>query len=237
MCIWWWKTMLKATIAVLRRLTHLPLTLRLAGSVGGSNGRISGMAITMMKNLLTAIAMMKNVVMVRNQHCWKMTLWHSEISVVEKCPSVDQNRHAHEVSNICIPCQQTKWVMLAHPIADHFPQTKFRHCNPYRTLFAFFVIGKSEQIWNEVLNMCIRWQQTTWIVIVTTTTHIPNFVTDVAHTKLRIFAFLLLANQNRYANEVFNNICAFGDHRPRSKYLCLPLPTYQVYKNRSLRSH
>ena len=36
-----------------------------------------------------------------------------------------------------------------------------------------------------------------------TTTHIPRLVT-VAHTELWIFAFLLLANQNRYANEVLN---------------------------------
>ena len=42
-----------------------------------------------------------------------------------------------------------------------------------------------------------------WVALLPTTTHIPSFVT-VAHTELWIFALLLLANQNKYANEVLN---------------------------------
>ena len=42
----------------------------------------------------------------------------------------------------------------------------------------------------------------TWVILIPTTTHIPRFVT-VAHTEIWIFA-LLLANQNRYANDVLN---------------------------------
>ena len=51
--------------------------------------------------------------------------------------------------------------------------------------------------------MRIWWRQTTWVVLVPITTHIPNFI-DVAYTELWIFDFLLLANQNRYANKVLN---------------------------------
>ena len=51
--------------------------------------------------------------------------------------------------------------------------------------------------------MYIQWRQTTWVVLVPITTHIPSFI-NVAHTEFWIFDFLLLANQNRYANEVFN---------------------------------
>ena len=53
-------------------------------------------------------------------------------------------------------------------------------------------------------------QQSTWIILCTMTdntwvhcyTHLLSFAT-VAHTVLWIFAFLLLANQNKYANKIF----------------------------------
>ena len=53
------------------------------------------------------------------------------------------------------------------------------------------------------LNMRIRWWQTQWVVLVPTTTHIPR-VTVQPLQNLRHLPFLLLANQNRYTNEVFN---------------------------------
>ena len=43
----------------------------------------------------------------------------------------------------------------------------------------------------------------TWVILIPTTTHIPSFE-NVAHTEIWISAFLLLANQNRYGNEVLN---------------------------------
>ena len=43
--------------------------------------------------------------------------------------------------------------------------------------------------------MHIWWQQTTWVVLVSITSHIPGFI-NVAHTELWIFNFLLLANQS-----------------------------------------
>ena len=52
--------------------------------------------------------------------------------------------------------------------------------------------------------MHIHWRQTTWVILVSTTTHIPSFVT-VAHTKLWIFAFSVISQSEQiYANEVLN---------------------------------
>ena len=51
--------------------------------------------------------------------------------------------------------------------------------------------------------MHIWWRQTTWVVLVTITTHIPHFI-NVAHTVLWIFDFFVISHQNRYANEVSN---------------------------------
>ena len=65
--------------------------------------------------------------------------------------------------------------------------------------FACFVITNMQLMY---LNMRIRWQ-TQWVVLVSTTTHIPR-VTVQPLQNLRYLPFLLLANQNRYTNEVFN---------------------------------
>ena len=89
---------------------------------------------------------------------------------------------------------QTTWVVLV-PITTHLPSfINVVHIELW--IFDFFDA-------NEVLNMRIWWRQTTRVVLVPITTHIPSFI-NVAHTKLWIFDFLLLANQNRYANEVLN---------------------------------
>ena len=72
--------------------------------------------------------------------------------------------------------------------------------------------------------MCIWWQQTTWVVLVPITTHIPSFII-VAHTELWIFDFWLLANQNRYANEVLNMRIQWG----QTTWVVPPLPTYQIW--------
>ena len=42
-----------------------------------------------------------------------------------------------------------------------------------------------------------------WVAVVPITIQIPSFI-NVAHTELWIFDFLLLANQNSYANEILN---------------------------------
>ena len=108
-----------------------------------------------------------------------------------------------------------KWgIKYAHLVTtDHmsstcahcYLHTKFHQCSLYRTLdiWLFLLLANQNRYANEALNMCIQWRQTTWVVLVPITTHIPNFI-NVAHTGLWIFDFLLLANQNRYANEVLN---------------------------------
>ena len=83
----------------------------------------------------------------------------------------------------------------------------FGECQEVTWRCAFFVISQSEYA-NEVLNLQMRYL----ICISTTTEHMDNtwvlyypptkFAT-VAHTVLWIFAFLLSANQNKYANEIF----------------------------------
>ena len=51
--------------------------------------------------------------------------------------------------------------------AHHYPHTKFHQRSPYRIWISdFFVSQKRNRYANEVLNMCIRWRQTTWVVLV-----------------------------------------------------------------------
>ena len=69
-------------------------------------------------------------------------------------------------------------------------------------IFAFYVISQSQQIYaNEVLNMCIRWGHTMWVVLLPTTTHIPSNIT-VAHTELWMFAFAVISQSEQ--------ICKWG---------------------------
>ena len=49
--------------------------------------------------------------------------------------------------------------------------------------------------------MCIWWWQTTWIVLVPITTHIPSFI-NVAHTALWIFNFCVISQSEQ--------ICKWG---------------------------
>ena len=62
--------------------------------------------------------------------------------------------------------------------AHHYPHTKFHQCSPYRTLgiWLFLLLANQNRYANEVLDMRIRWQQTTWVVLVPITTHIPSFI-------------------------------------------------------------
>ena len=81
--------------------------------------------------------------------------------------------------------------------AHHYSHTKFRHCSPYRTLYIclfFFwllLLANQKRYATEVLNICIRWRQTTWVVLVSTTTHIPSFtkIGHCVHTKVYLFCW------------------------------------------------
>ena len=86
--------------------------------------------------------------------------------------------------------QQTTWVVLV-PITTHIPgYINIAHTELW--IFNFLLLANQNRYANEVLNMRIWWQQTTWVVFVPITIHIPSFI-NVAHT-----------DQNRYANEVLN---------------------------------
>ena len=60
--------------------------------------------------------------------------------------------------------------------------TKFHQCSPYRTLdiWLFLLSANQNRYANEVLNMHILWRQTTWVVLVFPTTHIPS-LTKISH--------------------------------------------------------
>ena len=119
--------------------------------------------------------------------------------------------------------RQTTWVVLV-PITTHIPSfINVAHTELW--IFDFLLLANQKSYANEVLNMCIQWQQTTWVVLVLITTHIPNFI-NVAHTELWIFDFMLLANLNRYANEVLNMVMT--NHVGST--CAPPLPTYQVWR-------
>ena len=99
--------------------------------------------------------------------------------------------------------QQTTW---GGTWAYYYPHTKFHHCSSYRTLdICHFCYQPLRTDANEVFNMPFHWRQTRWVVhvLVPITTRISNFIT-VANKISGYLIFLLLANQNRYANEVLN---------------------------------
>ena len=102
-------------------------------------------------------------------------------------------------------------------------------------LIFFLLLANQNRYVNEVLNMCIWWQQTTWVVLVPITTHIPSFI-NVAHTELWIFDIFVISKSEQ--------ICKWGityvhsvttDHMGST---CAPhYPHIKFDKNRSLRSH
>ena len=73
--------------------------------------------------------------------------------------------------------------------------------------------------------MHIQWQRSTCIIIESTTTYTPHFIT-VAHTELLIFPFLLITQRGQVG------LCKWGIknlHTPCGWYLCSPLPTYTSF--------
>ena len=118
--------------------------------------------------------------------------------------------------------QQTTWVTLV-PRTTHVPRFVIvAHIELW--IFAFVVIAYQNKYANELFNMHIWWQQTTWVKLVPSTTHIPSLVT-VAHIELWMFAFVVKAYQNMQTSYF---ICAFGCDRPHGWHLFLALPIHQV---------
>ena len=181
--------------------------------------------------------------------------------------------------NMRIRWRHTIWGVFV-PITTHIPSfINVAHTELW--IYDFLLLANQNRYTNEVLNMRIRWRQTTWwVVLVPITTHIPSFI-KVVHTKLWIFdffvisqseqickcgikyvhlvptghmgstsahhyphtkfhqcspyrtlhiwLFLLLANQNRYANEVLNMRIWW---RQTTWVVLVPptIPTYQVWR-------
>ena len=76
-----------------------------------------------------------------------------------------------------------KHVLFVYPLPTHIPRfVTVAHTEHW--IFAFLLSANQNRYADEVLNMYIQWPQTTWVVLLpTTTTHIPSFVL-VAHTEL-----------------------------------------------------
>ena len=118
--------------------------------------------------------------------------------------------------------QICKWhIKYAHSVTTdymgstcvhHYPHTKFHHCSSYRTLDTWLILllANLNRHANEVLNMRIQSQQTTWVVLGLITTHIPSFIT-VAYTRLRIFAIFVFGHSEQICKW---KICAFVDDSP-----------------------
>ena len=93
---------------------------------------------------------------------------------------------------------------LSSTCAHHYPHTKFHQCSPYRTLYIWLFLLLTNQnrcVANEVLNMRIWWRQTTWVVLVPPTTHIPS-LTKIGHCILikeaKVYLFMLTRNLHLY---------------------------------------
>ena len=180
--------------------------------------------------------------------CWKLhtsrpfqecdgVLLHSHISKDKAC--IQNSRYLiffviRQSEQIC------KWgIRYAHLVttdhmgstcAHHYPHTKFHQCSPYRTLDIWFFFGlltNQNRYANEVLNMRIWWWQTTWVVLVPITTHIPGFI-NVAHTELWIFDFIVISQSEqtrkwgiKYAHSVptdhMGSTCAH--HYPQPSFI------------------
>ena len=102
----------------------------------------------------------------------------------------------------------------------------------------FLLLANQNRYANGVLNMRIWWQQTTWVVFVPITTHIPCFI-NLAHTELWIFDFFDISQSGqickwgiKYAHLVMTDhmgsTCAH--HYPHTKFhQCSPYITLDIW--------
>ena len=76
--------------------------------------------------------------------------------------------------------------------------TKFHHCSPYRTLdiCLFLLLANQKGYATEVLNMRIRWRQTTWIVLVHHYPHTKFYEKSVIAFILRLTFFVEMLTRN-----------------------------------------
>ena len=92
------------------------------------------------------------------------------------------------------------WVVLV-PIKTHIPSFITVAHTQNSGYLIFLLLANQNRYANEVLNMRIWWKQTTWVVLVSITTHIPSFI-NVVHTELWIFDFFVISQSEQ--------ICKWG---------------------------
>ena len=120
----------------------------------------------------------------------------------------------------------TTWVVLVH-ITTHMYQVSSMYPRQNSGYLTFLLLANQNRYANEVLNMCLWWRQTTRVVLVSITTHIPSFI-NVAHTEIWIFDFFVISQSEQ--------ICKWGIKYAHSLTtdhvggICDPLlPTYQIW--------
>ena len=119
--------------------------------------------------------------------------------------------------------------------AHHYPHTKFHQCNHTELLSGYLMsllLANQNRYANEVLNMRIRWRQTTWVVLVPPTTHIPS-LTKFGHCiRERRFTFWCcrdLSSVHPWYRQCYNwklsgpSSIAGGPQKKKKKKKCWPL--------------
>ena len=143
----------------------------------------------------------------------------------------NQNRYANEVLNMWIWWWQTTWVVLV-PITTHIPSSiNVSHTGLW--IFDFFVISQSEKICKWSTKYAHQWRQTTWVVLVSITTHIPSFI-NIAHKDLWIFDFFVISQSEqlckwriRYGHLVTTNHLGITTHT--KFHQCSPYRTLDIW--------
>ena len=107
-------------------------------------------------------------------------------------------------------------------------------------IWFFLLLANQNRYANEVLNMHIWWWQTTWVVLVPITTHIPSFI-NVAHTELWIFDFFVISQSEQickwgieYAHLVTTDHVGstYAHHYPHTKFYKKLVIAFSLEKQR-----
>ena len=177
MCIWWRQTTWVVLVPI---TTHIPCLI----DVAHTEPWIFDFFVISQSEQICKWGIKYAHLVTTDQTCahhYDINVAHTEIWIFDFC-AISQSEQ------IC------KWgIKYAHSVttdhmgsicAHHYPHTKFHQCSPYRTLDIWlFVLANQNRYANEVLNMRIRWLQTTWVVLVRPTTHIQS-LTKISHCVL-----------------------------------------------------
>ena len=132
--------------------------------------------------------------------------------------------------------RQTTWVARV-PSTTHIPSfINVAHTELW--IFDFLLLNNQSRYVNEVLNMRIWWRQTTWVVLVPITTHIPSFI-NVVHTELSIFDLFVISQSEqickwgiKYVHSVTTDHMGStpAQHYPHTKFhQCSPYRTLDIW--------